>query len=83
MGGDILATSIIEKINSLSGISKNTGMVFAGTNSKRHLANNSNNGGWSKLIQKNNLNIMDTISLPTVWTFDQDSETPYIFSKFN
>ncbi|MHA7647270.1 hypothetical protein [Nitrosopumilus sp. S4] len=82
MGGDILATGVIEKIKSLPSISKNTGMVFAGTNSKRQLSNNQNHGGWNEVIIHNNLNLIDTVLLPTVWTFDQESETPYIFTKF-
>ncbi|WP_367182832.1 hypothetical protein [Nitrosopumilus sp.] len=82
MGGDILATGVIEKIKSLSHISKDLGMVFAGTNSKRQLSNNQNHGGWNEIITHNHLNFINTVSLPTVWTFDQESETPYIFTKF-
>ena len=83
MGGDILATSIIDKLNSISDLVKNTGLVFAGTHSKRQLSNNLTNGGWSSLIEKHNLNVICTVSLPTVWTFDQKIETPYIYTKFN
>ena len=83
MGGDILATSIIEKINSISDLSGSAGLVFTGTNSKRQLSNNLTDGGWSSLIEKHNLNVMETVSLPTVWTFDQKIETPYIYTKFN
>ncbi len=82
MGGDILATSIIDKINSISNLTNNAGLVFAGTNSKKQLSNNLTNGGWGSLIEKHNLNIVDTVSLPTVWTFDQAIETPYIYTKF-
>jgi len=83
MGGDILATNIIDKINAISNLSHNTGLVFAGTNSKKQLSSNLTNGGWGSLIEKHNLNIVDTVSLPTVWTFDQTIETPYIYTKFN
>ena len=83
MGGDILATSIIDKINSITNLRKNTGVVFAGTNSKKELSQNLTNGGWSSLIDKHNLSVIDTVSLPTVWTFDQTVETPYIYTKFN
>jgi hypothetical protein len=83
MGGDILATSIIEKINSNIDQRKNTGLVFAGTHAKRDLSGNLPNGGWSSLIEKHDLNVIDTISLPTIWTFDQTTETPYIYTKFN
>ncbi len=82
MGGDILATSIIEKINSVPNLKKNTCIVFAGTHTKRQLSGNLENGGWSTLIEKHNLNVIDTISLPTIWTFDQTVETPYIYTEF-
>ena len=83
MGGDVLATSIIDKINSISDLRKDTGIVFAGTNTKRQLSGNLGNGGWSTLIEKHNLRVIDTVSLPTIWTFDQDVETPYVFTEFN
>ena len=83
MGGDILAISIIDKINSISNIAHNTGIVFAGTNSKKQLSTTLVNGGWGFIIEKYNLNIVETVSLPTIWTFDQTIETPYIYTKFN
>jgi len=82
MGGDILATSIIEKINSIADLKTNTGIVFAGTNTKRQLSGNLSDGGWSTLIEKHQLDVIDTVSLPTIWTFDQLVDTPYIFTKF-
>ena len=83
MGGEFLATSIIEKLNLNTNLKKNTGLVFAGTNTKRKLSGNLSDGGWSSLIQTHQLDVIDTVSLPTVWTFDQLVETPYIFTKFN
>ena len=59
-----------------------TGLVFAGTNTKRQLSGNLSDGGWSNLIDEHSLKVLDTVSLPTVWTFDQTVETPYIFTKF-
>ncbi len=83
MGGDVLATGIIEKIDSIPDLKKNTCIVFAGTHTKRQLSGNLDDGGWSSLIEKHNLKVVDTVSLPTVWTFDQRVETPYIYTKFN
>ena len=82
MGGEFLATSIIEKIHNKINLKKNTGMIFAGTNTKRQLSGNLSDGGWSSLIETHKLDVIDTVSLPTVWTFDQLVETPYIFTKF-
>jgi len=83
MGGDVLATNIINKITSISNLKNNTGLVFAGTHSKRELSGNLPSGGWSTLIEKHNLKVIDTVSLPTVWTFDQTTDTPYIYTEFN
>ena len=82
MGGDVLATSIIDKINSIQNLKDKTGIVFAGTHTKRQLSGNLENGGWSSLIEKHDLKVIDTVSLPTIWTFDQDVETPYIYTEF-
>ena len=82
MGGDVLATCIIDRINSIENLRKNTGIVFAGTNTKRQLSGNLEKGGWSNLIEKHNLKVIDTVSLPTIWTFDQKVETPYIITEF-
>ena len=82
MGGDVLANSIIEKIRSIPNLAKNAGLVLTGTNSKRHLSNNVLDGGWHSFIKQHNLSILESVSLPTVWTFDQMVETPYLFTKF-
>jgi len=86
MGGDILASSIIEKLNNICDL-KNVGMTFAGTYSKKYFPGTSSEnmaeGGWKPIIEKNNMKVTKTITLPTVWTFDQPIDTPYIFSKFN
>lgn len=81
MGGDILASNIIEKI-STSAFKNNTCFVFAGTHSKRQFSENQSDGGWSTLIDKFHLKIIKSVTLPTVWTFDQLIDTPYIYTKF-
>lgn len=81
MGGDVLATNIIEKISSTN-LKKNTCIVFAGTNSKRLLSDNQSEGGWGSLIDKHGLRVIKTVTLPTIWTFDQLVDTPYIYTEF-
>ena len=87
MGGDVLANSIIEKLDAIPKLKKKSGMTFAGTYSKKYFpgteSNNISEGGWKKVIDKNNLNVIQTVILPSVWTFDQPIDTPYIFTKFN
>jgi len=81
MGGIALASGVLEKIDSISNLKKNTGWVFAGTNSQKYQPDPKNEAGWGTLIEKNNLKSIQTISLPTVWTFHEPEETPYIFAQ--
>ena len=81
MGGTKLASGVLEKIDSISNLKKNTGWVFAGTYSQKYQPDPKNEAGWGTLIEKNNLKSVQTISLPTVWTFHEPEETPYIFAQ--
>lgn len=80
MGGVALATGVIEKIQ-LHDFWKNTGWVFAGTFSQKYAPDPKNEAGWGTLIEENKLKKIQTISLPTVWTFHETDETPYIFAE--
>jgi len=87
MGGDILAGSVIEKINEIPNLKKNTSIAFTGTYSKKYFLGNRpenlSEGGWKSVFDKNDLKVIKTVTLPTIWTFDQPVDTPYIFTKFN
>ena len=83
MGGTALASGVIEKVNSISEIKENSGWVFAGTYSQKYAPDPKNEAGWGTLLAKNNLKSLKTISLPTVWTFDETDETPYVFAQSN
>ncbi|RNJ78019.1 MAG: hypothetical protein EB830_00900 [Nitrosopumilus sp. H13] len=77
MGGDILASGIIEKTQKMSG----AGVVLAGTYSKRSLSGSTEYGGWGEIIKRYGLEVTNTVTLPTVWTFDQETDTPYIHAR--
>ncbi len=81
MGGVSLATGVIEKIHSIGDL--NSGWVFAGTHSQKYTPDPKNEAGWGTLMEKNNLKSIHTVSLPTVWTFHETEETPYVFAESN
>lgn len=81
MGGIALSSGILEKIASISDLRKKTGWVFAGTYSQKYASDPKNKAGWGTLIEKNNLKSIRIISLPTMWTFHETDETPYIFAE--
>ncbi|MDA0755707.1 MAG: hypothetical protein O3C04_02080 [Crenarchaeota archaeon] len=80
MGGDKLANNIISNLD--ANLKENTCMVLTGSYSEKYSVNDTKDGGWRKLIDDNGLNVIQTNSLPTVWSFNQTTETPYIFTKF-
>lgn len=80
MGGIELASGVFEKIKSIPNL-KNIGWVLAGTYSQKYPTDPKNEAGWGTLIDKNNLKSIQTISLPTAWTFHESEETPYIFTQ--
>lgn len=80
MGGDKPASGVIEKIP--TDLKQNSCMVFAGTYSPKYASDNTEHAGWGKIIQENNLEVIKTITLPTVWTFKESDDTPYVFAKF-
>ncbi|MCV0391830.1 MAG: hypothetical protein K5790_00885 [Nitrosopumilus sp.] len=79
MGGIELASGVLEKITP-SHFTK-LGWVFAGTYSKKYKTDPKNEAGWGTLIEQNHLKSINTISLPTAWTFHETDETPYIFAE--
>jgi len=81
MGGTVLASSIIENISRLDALKAGSAFVFAGTLSQKY-AKSELDAGWGPLIDEVGLSKTNTISLPTVWTFHEAEETPYIFAKF-
>ncbi len=81
MGGIQLASGVMEKINSIPDLKRNTGWVFTGTYSQKYQPDPKNEAGWGTLIEKNNLKSVQTISLPTAWAFHEPEETPYIFTQ--
>jgi hypothetical protein len=79
MGGDVLAMNIISNLGTLK---EKTCMVLTGSYSGKYSFNDTKDGGWKKLIDDSDLKIIQTNFLPTVWSFNQTIETPYIFTKF-
>ena len=80
MGGDVLASGIIKNLDSK--LKQKTCMVFAGSYSEKYSFSDTSHAGWGKLIDINNLKIIKSVTLPTVWSFDQTVDTSYIFTEF-
>ena len=55
--------------------------VLTGSHSHREFSRDRTYSGWGTTINKFELEVISTISLPTYWTMDQKFETPYVFTK--
>ena len=81
MGGISLASDVLKRIEMAPDLKKNSGWAFTGTVSKKYDADPQNGFGWGTLIEENNLKSIQTIMLPTAWTFHQPDETMYVFAQ--
>ncbi len=81
MGGDVMASSVIESISGRDGLRARSGFVFAGTLSRKY-AKSELDAGWGPLISENGMIRTNTVCLPTAWTLHEPEETPYVFARF-
>lgn len=76
--GEILADGVVSKAS--SGLRTRTTFVLTGTGTARG-SRYGDLWGWSNLIHSYKLTVESTLVLPTRWTMDQPSETPYVFAS--
>ena len=81
MGGSALASGVLEKISDVSTLEEKTSWVFAGTYSQKYPLDPKNEAGWGTLLEEHSLKSVQTLSLPTAWTFREPEETPYVFAQ--
>ncbi|MDC3254617.1 hypothetical protein OAU20_03390 [Nitrosopumilus sp.] len=81
MGGLELATGVLNRTKPHFPLWDKTGWSFAGTLSKKYLADPKNHAGWGSFIENSDLQLIQNISLPTAWSFHESDETQYVFAK--
>ena len=78
--GEMLANSVISEVLSIPGM-HDAGFVFMGTHTPKKYSRDRLQWGWGSVIKSHGLEVMDTITLPTQWTADQEMDTPYVFTR--
>ena len=79
--GEMLANSVISRIMSMPDLEVNPLFVFTGSHVMRKDSRDNSKWGWGQVIDHYNLEIVKTVTLPTYWTFDQQVDTPFIFTR--
>ena len=79
--GEMLANSVISRILSMPDLKVNPFFVFTGSHMMRKDSRDKSKWGWGQVIDHYDLEIVKTVTLPTYWTFDQQVDTPFIFTR--
>jgi len=79
--GEMLANSVISRIMSIPDLEVNPFFVFTGSHMMRKYSRDKSKWGWGQVIDHYDLEIVKTVTLPTYWTFDQEIDTPFIFTR--
>ena len=79
--GEMLANNVISRIMSMSDLKMNSLFVLTGSHAMRKDSRDKSKWGWGQVIDHYDLEIVKTVTLPTYWTFDQEIDTPFIFTR--
>ena len=79
--GEMLANNVIPRISSMPSLKNEPIFVFTGSHVMRKDSRDKSIWGWGKLLDRYNLKVIKTVTLPTYWTLDQAIDTPFIFAK--
>jgi hypothetical protein len=72
---------VITKTRNLPNAKGALGFNFMGTHVMRRYTADKTLWGWGNIIKDFELNIIGCVTLPTLWTNDQDLDTAYIFAQ--
>jgi len=79
--GEMLANNVIPRITSMQNLKTNPVFVFTGSHIMRKNSRDKSKWGWGKVMERYNLEVIKTVTLPTYWTVDQSVDTPFIFTR--
>jgi hypothetical protein len=78
--GEMLANALMKQIPSISNRCSFVGVNLMGTSQPRIYDRDHSLFGWGRFINDYKLSLLQVMTLPTTWTVDQDSDTPYLFT---
>jgi hypothetical protein len=79
--GEMLANSVIRQVLSIDKVRHNAGFNFMGSHVMKSLTRDKTSWGWGSVIASFGLELIGTITLPTLWTTDQMVDTAYVYTR--
>jgi hypothetical protein len=79
--GDMLAIDVLKGARNLSDTCGTIGFNFMGSHVMREYTADKTQWGWGNVIEEFGLKVIGCVTLPTLWTNDQDIDTAYVFAE--
>ena len=79
--GEMLANSVIRQVLSIDKVKHNAGFNFMGSHVMKSLTRDKTSWGWGNVIASFDLELIGSITLPTLWTTDQMVDTAYVYTR--
>jgi hypothetical protein len=79
--GEMLANSVIRQVLSIQKIRHKAGFNFMGTHVMKSFTRDKTCWGWGSMIANFGLELIGTITLPTLWTTDEMVDTAYVYTR--
>jgi hypothetical protein len=80
--GEMLANSVIKQVMSIDALKHSAGFNFMGSHVMKAHTRDKTGWGWGKVIASYDLELVGTVTLPTLWTTDQLVDTAYVYTRF-
>lgn len=80
--GEVLAEAVIANLTHRTFSFSNLGFALMGSHTMKHYSRDLSIYGWGQFIAKHKLSILDSLTLPTMWTNEQSTDTPFVFLTF-
>jgi hypothetical protein len=77
--GEVLAEAIAENLSQHKFSSSILGFVLMGSHTMKQYSRDHSLYGWGQFVTKHKLRILDSLTLPTMWTNEQSTDTPFVF----
>ena len=79
--GEMLANSLIPQVLSIEKMRPTAGFNFMGSHLMKSFTRDKTSWGWGSVIARFGLQLIGTITLPTLWTTDQMVDTAYVYTR--
>jgi hypothetical protein len=79
--GDVLAKTVIKKVREIRNLNCSIGFNFMGSHKMRDYTQDRTKWGWGNIIDLFQLEVLSCITLPTLWTNDQEIGTAYVYTQ--